>query len=203
MYEVKDNVVQSAINFALMLGDDVLKLDSFEGFDGEPKEFVKSYVKYITTLGLGMKMCADINDLASSQEEFDENLLEALVMAAPKLIEYIEDGLDSLVEDFEAVSVSGEEVMEELGVDPESLEDDLVDGSMLDDEIVQLISEKTGMPEKLIRAGRFVAYDKSRKCTVSPEDVVRAVKGESRSDDSKKVGLDEILKKADDAHKNI
>lgn len=211
MWEIDDDVVHQASLMAIAASDEITKLVRAKGYKGDAKEFTERHVSHILSLALGMKMFSDMNEDCDSQKDFDEELLQGLVMTAMKIVE-LESGKEfkNALGSFMAVSTSTDGIMSELGVDDEDelvekIENEFIDGSELDDETVDFLSKNTGMPAELIRKARFAAYDKERGKVIKPGDLKEMMGGDKPKNDNKggKVDFESLLKKADEARKNI
>lgn len=211
MWEMNDDVVHDACLMAIAASDEITKLVRAKGYKGDAKEFTERHVSHILSLALGMKMFSDMNEDCDSQEDFDEELLQGLVMTAMKIVELESDEeFKEALDGFAAVSPSKEGLMSELGVDDEEelvekIEKEFIDGSELDDETVEFLSENTGMPVELIRRARFAAYDRGEKKAIKPGDLKSVMTGgkQKKGSEGGKVDFESLLKKADEARKNI
>lgn len=211
MWEIDDDVVHQASLMAIAASDEITKLVRAKGYKGDAKEFTERHVSHILSLALGMKMFSDMNEDCDSQKDFDEELLQGLVMTAMKIVELESDKeFKNALGSFMAVSTSTDGIMSELGVDDEDelvekIENEFIDGSELDDETVDFLSKNTGMPAELIRKARFAAYDKERGKVIKPGDLKEMMGGDKPKNDNKggKVDFESLLKKADEARKNI
>lgn len=213
MWDVSDDVVKEAVFLAIAASDEISNLGKFKEYPGGAKAFTERHVSCILAIALGMKMAEDMNQDCDSQREFDEELLKALVMTAMKIVELESDEeFKEALGEFMATPVSKEEVMSQLGIEDdeefaEKVEGEFVDGSKLDDETVEFLSRNTGMPAELIRKARFTMYNKEEGRIIKPEDLMEMVSGkkkpEKKSGSDGKVDFESLLKKADEARKNI
>ena len=211
MWEINENVVHGACLMAIAARSEIAKLAGLKGREGDADGFAARQVAHILSLASGMKMFEDLNDECDSQEDFDASVLQGLVMTAMKIVELESDEeFKEALDGFMAVSPSKEGIMSELGVDDEEelvekIEKEFIDGSELDDETVEFLSERTGMPVELIRRARFAAYDRGEKKAIKPGDLKSVMTGgkQKKGSEGGKVDFESLLKKADEARKNI
>lgn len=201
MWKVSDDVAIATLLAIADIVGDAIKDDKFKGNKKDVEKFVEVQARNATLLALGMRMCSDIVDSSSTEEEFQEKCAEALFLTSAELAKDM-----SVLENMSGMA-SAKKVAEELGIDEDDLmdivNDEAIDGTKLSDETIEFLSKESGVPKEVLKNAKFSAYDRKNKRVVGEEDIERIAGKREPKSKGVPFDLDSLFEKADESHGKI